>query len=96
MGDLYMAFIHPEKAYDRVPRKIIWRPLEKNQVSYKYIEESRHIQWSTPINVGLVGGDTIAFSITNIGLFQGSTLRLYQFVLVMDELFKHVQDEVHV
>lgn len=47
------------------------------------------------MNVGLVGGDTIAFSTTIIGSFQGSALSLYMLVLVMDELIKHVRDEVH-
>ena len=33
------------------------------------------------------------FSIT-IGLYQGSALSLYLFALVMDELTRHMQDEV--
>ena len=38
-------------------------------------------------------GETSEFSIT-IGLHQGSALSLYLFALVMDELTKHIQDDI--
>ena len=38
-------------------------------------------------------GETSEFSIT-VGLHQGSTLSLYLFALVMDELTKHIQDDI--
>ena len=35
--DLYMVLIDIEKAYDRVPHEVLWRYLNKEQVSASYI-----------------------------------------------------------
>jgi hypothetical protein len=34
---MHMVFIDPEKAYDKVPRNIMWWALQKHKVSAKYI-----------------------------------------------------------
>ena len=36
--DLYMIFIDLEKAYDRVPRDLLWKVLEKKEVQVCYIK----------------------------------------------------------
>ncbi|KAL4196363.1 hypothetical protein AMTRI_Chr04g245790 [Amborella trichopoda] len=44
-------------------------------------------------SVRTISGETSEFSVT-VGLHQGSTLSPYLFVLVMDSLTRHLQDEV--
>jgi hypothetical protein len=35
--DLHMVFIDLEKTYDKMPKNIMWWPLQKHKVSIKYI-----------------------------------------------------------
>ena len=84
-----MVFIDLEKAYDRIPRKIIWWALEKKGVTKRYIELVKYIYNRAITIVKTTIRETSKFSIT-VGLHQGSTLSPYLFALVMDELTKHI------
>jgi hypothetical protein len=91
--DLHMIFIDLEKAYDSVPRDILWRILEKRQVPVIYINLIKDMYYGAAACVKTKDDLTDYFDIT-IGLHQGSTLSPYLFALVMDELTKHIQVEV--
>ena len=91
--DLHMIFIDLEKAYDRIPRDIIWWVLHKRGVTRKYIDVIKDMYDDAMTTVRTSAGESSEFSIT-VGLHQGSTLSPYLFALVMDELTGQIQDEV--
>jgi len=91
--DLHMEFVNLEKAYGRVPRKILWRCLEKRNVSSTYIRVITDTYKGVSARVRTLGGQTNDFPI-DIGLYQGSKLSLFLFTLVMDEPMKGIQEEI--
>ncbi|XP_042488418.1 uncharacterized protein LOC122068611 [Macadamia integrifolia] len=91
--DLHMVFIDLGKAYDRVPRDLIWQVLGKKEVSSKYVDILKDMHGDVVTSVRSVGGQGVEFSI-NIGLHQGSALSPYLFTLLMNELTRNIQGEV--
>jgi hypothetical protein len=87
--DLYMIFIDLEKAYNKVPRNIMWWALQKHKVSTNYIILIKDMYDNVVISVRTSDGDTNNFPI-NIGLHQGSALNPYLFALVMDEVTRDI------
>lgn len=91
--DLHMVFIDLEKAYDKIPRNVMWWALEKHKVPTKYITLIKDMYDNVVTSVRTSDGDTDDFPI-KIGLHQGSALSPYLFTLVMDEITRDIQGDI--
>ena len=85
-----MVFIDLEKAYDKIPRNVMWWALDKHKVPTKYVGLIKDMYNNVVTRVRTSDGDTDDFPI-RIGLHQGSALSPYLFALVMDEVTRDIQ-----
>jgi hypothetical protein len=64
---MHMIFINLHKAYDKVPRNVMWCALQKHKDSSKYITPIKDMYDNIVTSVRTSDGDTNDFPI-NIGL----------------------------
>jgi hypothetical protein len=88
--DLHLVFIDLEKAYDKVPKNVMWWALQKHKVSTKCIALIKDMYANVVTSVRTSDRNTNDFLI-NIGLHHGSALSPYLFALMMDEVTRDIQ-----
>jgi hypothetical protein len=88
--DLHIVFIDLKKAYDKVPRNVMWWALQKHKISTKYITLIKDMYNNVVTSVQTSDGDTNDFPI-NIELHQESAMSPYLFALVMYEFTRDIQ-----
>ncbi|XGW10232.1 hypothetical protein V3C99_012037 [Haemonchus contortus] len=87
---VHLAFLDLEKAFDRVPRDVIWYALRQHGVPEELIEWVRILYTSPKSRVQTAAGTSTDFPIS-VGVHQGSALSPLLFVVVMDAITKDLQ-----
>ena len=90
---LYMAFVDLEKAFDRVPRKVIWWALRKLGVEEWIVRliQSMYANARSCIRIG--EGCSEEFQV-NVGVHQGSVLSPLLFIIVLEALSREFRSGV--
>lgn len=90
--DLHLVFIDLESACDKVPCKILWKPMKNKGVRVVYIWVIKDMYERVSNSVRTQDGDVEDFLIT-IWLQQGSTLSPKLFILVLIVLTEDNQEK---
>ena len=85
---LYLVYIDLQKAYDRIPRPIIWEVLGKMQVDGLLLDLLKALYNETTAAVSLKGGITSDTFATRCGVKQGCPLSCVIFNAIMDCLMR--------
>lgn len=88
--DLHMTFIDLEKAFDRVPRELIWQALRAQGVPEHYIHLVKDMYRDVTTKVRSPAGISEEFEV-KVGVHQGSALSPLLFNLVMNHLTVQIQ-----
>nr|GEX41040.1 retrovirus-related Pol polyprotein LINE-1 [Tanacetum cinerariifolium] len=91
--DLHMAFLDLEKAYDSVPRELVWKILLDKGIPRRYSKVIKDMYEGAKTRVRTTAGNTKYFSV-NLRLHQGSAISPYLFTLILDELSRGIQENI--
>ena len=83
--DLFFAFVDLEKAFDRIPRKVLWWAMRSLGISEWVIKTVQSMYISPRSRVRINGQFSEEFSV-DVGVYQGSVLSPLLFIIVMEAL----------
>ena len=83
--DLWMAFVDLEKAFDRVPREVVWWALRKLGVDEWIVSVIKSMYEGATTAVKVNGRMSKAFAV-RVGVHQGSVLSPLLFIIVLEAL----------
>ena len=90
---LYLAFVDLEKAFDRVPRKVIWWALRKLGVEEWIVRLVQGMYTNVRSRVHVGEGYSEEFEV-KVGVHQGSVLSPLLFILVLEALSREFRSGV--
>lgn len=88
--NVHIGFIDLEKAYDRVPRDILWEALRWKGVSEQYVQVIQDMYHGAMTIIRTPLGDTAPVC-TKVGLHQGSAISPLLFTLCLDYCSKNIK-----
>ena len=91
--DLYMVFVDLEKAFDRVPREMIWWLLRRKGVLEREKKAITEMYTNIETSIKVEYTRSESFDV-KVGVHQGSILSPLLFALVMDEVTKDIREGV--
>ena len=90
--ELNLVFVDLEKAYDRIPRDLIWWSLRKRGLEEQYITVIRDIYERSKTKVRTLTGSTKEFQI-DVCIHQGSALSTFIFIVILYVLTESIGTE---
>ena len=88
---LHMVFVDLEKAYDTIPRELIWHCLRKRGVPEGYVNIIQDMYRDSTTKVSTTSGKTEDINI-GIGLHQRSALSSLLFIIIMDVVAEGIDE----
>ncbi|GJV27347.1 integrator complex subunit 11 [Tanacetum coccineum] len=91
--DLHFAFLDIEKAYDSVPRELIWKTLIEKGTPRRYIRVIKDMYDGVKTRVRTPIENTEFFPV-EVGLHQGSAISPYLFAMILNDLSRGIQEDI--
>ena len=89
--ELWMAFVDLEKAFDRVPREVVWWALRCLGVDAWIVSVIKAMYEDVTTTVRVNGRESKAFSV-RVGVHQGSVLSPLLFIIVLEALSREFRE----
>ena len=90
--ELWMAFVDLEKAFDRVPREVLWRTLRRLKVDEWLVQVIKAMYENVTTAVKVKEKASNEFEV-KVEMHQGSALSPLLFIIVLEALTQHFRYE---